>query len=118
MLTDLELKALYKSSKLTIIPLKNSTQPSGQSVALQSMAVGTPVMITKTDGFWDIDEFIDNKDLFFVFGNDVSLWEEKIRKILSNTQLMSDVSVRAKQKILDHYNLDKFYKKLFQHIHI
>ena len=85
MLTDTELKALYKSSKLTIIPLINSTQPSGQSVALQSMAVGTPVMITKTDGFWDIDEFIDNKDLFFVLGNDVSLWEEKIRKILSNT---------------------------------
>ena len=31
LLTDLELKALYEESKLTIIPLKNSTQPSGQS---------------------------------------------------------------------------------------
>ena len=38
---------------MTIIPLKNSIQPSGQSVALQSMACGTPVVITETFGFWD-----------------------------------------------------------------
>ena len=38
---------------LTIIPLNNTLQPSGQSVALQSMSVGTPVLITKTIGFWD-----------------------------------------------------------------
>ncbi len=118
LLTDLELKALYESSKLTIIPLLNSSQPSGQSVAIQSMALGTPVMITQTEGFWDIDQFKDNEDLFFVVNNEVSLWEEKIKKILSNDKLMAEVSMSAKQKILDNYNLDKFYKKLFQHIHI
>ena len=52
---------VYKKSGLTIIPLKNSYQPSGQSVTLQSMAVGTPVMITKTDGFWDLNSFANNK---------------------------------------------------------
>lgn len=114
----MELKALYESSKLTIIPLLNSSQPSGQSVAIQSMALGTPVMITQTEGFWDIDQFKDNEDLFFVVNNEVSLWEEKIKKILSNDKLMAEVSMSAKQKILDNYNLDKFYKKLFQHIHI
>ena len=118
LLTDLELKALYEASKLTIIPLKNSTQPSGQSVTLQSMAVGTPVMITKTDGFWDIEKFIDNKDLFFVSDNDVDLWKEKITTVLSNNKLMSDVSLNAKEKILNNYNLDKFYEKLFKDIHI
>ena len=79
LLTDTELKALYKSSKLTIIPLINSTQPSGQSVALQSMAVGTPVMITKTDGFWDINEFRDSEDVFFVLNNDISFWKRKLK---------------------------------------
>ena len=39
-----------QESKITIIPLKNTLQPSGQSVALQSMANGTPVLISKTDG--------------------------------------------------------------------
>lgn len=118
LLTDLELKALYEESKLTILPLNNSTQPSGQSVTLQSMAVGTPVMITKTDGFWDIENFIDNKDLFFVSDNDVDLWIEKIRTVLSNNKLMSYVSLNAKEKTLNNYNLDNFYEKLFKGIHI
>lgn len=117
LLTDLELKALYEESKLTILPLNNSTQPSGQSVTLQSMAVGTPVMITKTDGFWDIENFIDNKDLFFVSDNDVDLWIEKIRTVLSNNKLMSYVSLNAKEKTLNNYNLDNFYEKLFKDIH-
>ena len=50
-ISDLDLKELYVDSKLSIIPLKDSYQPSGQSVALQSMSLGIPVMITKTKGF-------------------------------------------------------------------
>ena len=46
LLTDLELKALYEASKLTIIPLKNS--PTIWSKCYSSVnAVETPVMITK-----------------------------------------------------------------------
>ena len=36
--SDIELRDEYYKAKLTIIPLKESLQPSGQSVALQSMA--------------------------------------------------------------------------------
>lgn len=116
LLTDNELKALYSSSKLTIIPLHYSSQPSGQSVTLQSMAVGTPVMITKTEGFWDINEFKDSEDIFFVLNNNINSWEEKIKNVLSNKKLMSYVSINAKEKVINNYNLDTFYKKLLQHI--
>ena len=50
-LTDIDLKGEYQRAFLTIILLKNSLQPSGQSVSLQSIACGTPVLITKTEGF-------------------------------------------------------------------
>ena len=118
LLTDIELRSLYKSSKLTIIPLLESSQPSGQSVALQSMAVGTPVIITKTEGFWDLDEFNDDKDLFFALNNNIDLWTEKIENILSNNKLMSEVSINAKTKIMENYNLDKFYENLFKYFFI
>ena len=35
---DIKIREFYNSSSLTIIPLKNTIQPSGQSVCLQSMA--------------------------------------------------------------------------------
>lgn len=117
-LTDLELKNLYNSSKLTIIPLKNTTQPSGQSVALQSMAVGTPVMISKTEGFWDYEEFSDFENIFFVNNNETSLWTEKIEKVLRDNDLLFDVSIKAKEKVLVKFNLDTFYNKLNNHIFI
>ena len=63
-LNDKELKSLYLDARLTILPLKESSQPSGQSVALQSMSLGTPVLISETEGFWDKDLFRDNKEIF------------------------------------------------------
>ena len=54
---------MYENSKLTIVPLKNSIQPSGQSVSLQSMSMNTPVIITKTDGFWD-SKYFRHKKIF------------------------------------------------------
>ena len=54
----------YINSSLTILPIKETFQPSGQSVSLQSMSCGTPVMITKTKGFWDNENFIDGKNIF------------------------------------------------------
>ena len=51
-ISDEEIKNFYYyKADLTIIPLIDTLQPSGQSVALQSIACGTPVLITKTSGF-------------------------------------------------------------------
>ena len=65
-LSDEEVKNIYNSSLLTIIPIKDSYQPSGQSVALQSMSMGVPVLITETIGFWDKDIFKNNENIFLL----------------------------------------------------
>ena len=48
------------------MPLVETLQPSGQSVALQSMSMGLPVLITKTEGFWDFDCLKIMKIYFFL----------------------------------------------------
>ena len=68
-LKDSEILNLYHFADLVILPIKQSSQPSGQSVALQAMSSGTPVMITKTSGFWDFQAFQDNENIFFVEGH-------------------------------------------------
>ena len=65
LISDEELRKIYSDASLSIIPIRNSYQPSGQSVALQSMSMGVPVMITYTDGFWD-KIFLINKTLFLL----------------------------------------------------
>ena len=65
-LTDLEMKKYYSSAQLSLIPLIDNLQPSGQSVALQSMSMKVPVLISKTKGFWDFQNFQNNKHLIFI----------------------------------------------------
>ena len=76
-ISDKKLKKYYESSFITINPLFESYQPSGQSVSLQSMSLGTPVLISKTKGFWDYDSFIDNDNIFFIDSKDPNLWAKK-----------------------------------------
>ena len=65
-LSDQSLLKLYQSCDLVILPIRNSSQPSGQSVAMQAMSTGVPVMISKTEGFWDIESFKDSENIFLL----------------------------------------------------
>lgn len=111
-ISDKQLKKLYESSFLTIIPLFESFQPSGQSVAMQSMISGTPVVITNTEGFWDKDAFKDNEHIFFIESNDVDLWINKIKYLFNNQDIVKSVSDNGKNLILENYNLDIFHRRL------
>lgn len=111
-ITDGELKNLYKNAKFTIIPLKESLQPSGQSVCLQSMSVGTPVIITKTDGFWDPDRFESNKNILFIQSNNTEDWNKLIKNLYSNNQDLEKISKNSQQTIKDFYDEKLFIEKL------
>ena len=109
-LNDKELKSLYLDARLTILPLKESSQPSGQSVALQSMSLGTPVLISETEGFWDKDLFRDNKEIFFISDNSLNGWIYKIKDLYDNLELLEKVSINATNLVREKLNLNEFHK--------
>ena len=111
-ISDDQLKELYDKSLLSLIPLKDSFQPSGQSVALQSMAMGTPVLITYTKGFWQKEIFEDNKNIFFMKENDLDLWVDKIRDLVNDQKTLKNVAHEAKKIVTENYNLDIFFNNL------
>ena len=74
LISDESLREIYSKSKLTIIPIKNSYQPSGQSVALQSLSCNTPILITKTNGFFGDEDFIKEYKINFVHSNLAIEW--------------------------------------------
>jgi len=112
LLTDSDIRNLYNSSCLTIIPLNNTLQPSGQSVALQSMCVGTPVLITKTDGFWDKNKYQDDENIFFMNQNDVTLWKNRIKNLLSSDKKLIEVSKKGKKLVYENFNLELFISRI------
>jgi len=111
-LSDEEIKNYYIKSKITIIPLRETVQPSGQSVALQSMSCGTPVMITKTEGFWDDAEFKDQENIIFVNSKMISDWKDKINKLYFDDLLLEKISINSTNTIMTKYNLNAFSDNL------
>ena len=107
------MKGEYQKAFLTIIPLKNSLQPSGQSVSLQSIACGTPVLITKTEGFWDNKGFIDSENIHFAKTNNPLLWKDKILEIFNmSNQDYENISKNGRNLIVKNYSLDKFSQQI------
>jgi len=112
-LSDEELKTIYNDAILTIIPLIDSLQPSGQSVALQSMASGTPVMISKTSGFWDFDKFINNKNIILLENNSVENWCIQIKLLLKDENTLNKISKNGIDTIKNYFNLELFDRRVF-----
>lgn len=115
-LSDEEILNYYSISKLTVLPIKNTFQPSGQSVSLQSMSLGTPVMITDTKGFWDKTNFTHNENIFFVKDNTKEVWASNIIELLNNNVLLKKLSVNSINTVNTHYRQEIFDKTLEEYI--
>lgn len=112
LLTDIEVRDIYERSLITILPLKNTLQPSGQSVTLQSMSCGVPVIISNTKGFWDSDNFKNNVHLIKLEDNSIDSWISKINKILENKELLNKISQNGVDLIEKKYDINKFNEYL------
>lgn len=115
-LSDEEILNYYLESKITILPIKDTFQPSGQSVSLQSMSLGTPVMITNTKGFWDRSNFTHNENIFFVENNMKELWTSNLKEILNNNLLLEKLSINSINTVNEHYSQEVFDKTLEEYI--
>ena len=111
-LTDSELRDIYHASSICILPLKNTLQPSGQSVALQAMSTGTPVLITATDGFWDNECFLDDINILLFDSNDLSVWKKRIKNLTNNPKKYNQISSEAHQALLSKYDISSNYEKI------
>ena len=108
LLTDEYLRNLYDNAKITIVPLKEGLQPSGQSVTLQSMATETPVIITKTVGFWSQDDFIHKENIYFTHSNDLEVWKNAIDSLYEDKDMYQSISSNSRNLIERKYNSDYF----------
>ena len=115
-LKDAEILDLYHLADLVILPIKQSSQPSGQSVALQAMSSGTPVMITKTSGFWDLEAFEDNENIFFVEGTSPNDWRIKLNSLLNNSKILDNVSKNGRKTVEDKFTVEMFILNLSNYL--
>lgn len=79
-LSDEDLRSLYQQAACVVVPLAECIQPSGQSVAMQAMMCGAPVVHSRTEGWWGAKVVRDGWEICLVPPNDARRLAEGIRR--------------------------------------
>jgi len=117
-ITDTDLRNIYLNSKCVILPLKESTQPSGQSVCLQAMSLGVPVVISDTGGFWDKEIFLHNESIHFINPNEITNWIKSLETIHRDNGLLSRLSKKGQDLVDQEFSLNNFNSQLLSILNI
>lgn len=111
-ITDKELRKYYQQAQMVVIPLKNISQPSGQSATLQAMACGTPVVISDTKGFWDREKIRDREHICCVpYGNSVAL-SKRVNELLDEPERLQQIGSNAEKLVHQWYDMRRMGNEL------
>ncbi len=105
-ISDIRLRDLYRGARCIVVPLHPTIQPSGQSVTLQAMACGKPVVLTRTAGIWSNDTVRDEETLFLAPANNPQALAERIHLASSPAGMVVGLAARA--AVLQHGRIDTF----------
>jgi glycosyltransferase involved in cell wall biosynthesis len=111
---DSEIRDLYHGAACVVTPLRESLQPSGQSVTLQAMACGRPVVLTTTSGLWSAEHMIDGKNLLLVPPGDSTALAEKVNLLLDDQPFSSRIAVAGRETAASYGDIRFFAERLLR----
>ena len=111
-ISEMVIRDLYRESRLVMIPLKQTLQPSGQSVTLQALACGTPVIISETPGFWDSSRFINGETIDFVDPENPESFKVQIERKFSNPLDAAKMGENGSVLVNRYYSAEDFSNRL------
>ena len=76
------------------------------------MSMGTPVIISNTEGFWDIKNFENNKNIKFVYKPLVEKWKTSIDDLLNNKDTYIKIASNGIDTVSSLYSSEIFFSKL------
>lgn len=113
-LDDLALRDLYRRALVVVVPLRPSLQPSGQSVTLQAMACGRPVILTETQGIWERDALVHRKNVFFIPSESPGALSRALQEIREDRDLRESIGKAGREYVIDRCRIEQFATRLEQ----
>jgi glycosyltransferase involved in cell wall biosynthesis len=107
-LTDERIRTLIQGARFVILPIRNTVQPSGQSVCLQAMACGKAVVITDFPGLWN-RELLRDGETCIIAGppGDRSGLQRAVERLLTDAALVNVIGGNARIIVESDLNVDK-----------
>ncbi len=105
-LSDEDIRSLYRKARFVVLPIIKTMQPSGQSACLQAMACGKAVILSDIDGLWDRDVMVDGETCLLVPVSDANALRDAAERLVADPALAAEIGMRARRAVESHFNLD------------
>ncbi len=102
-----ELRDIYSRARFVAIPLHDRSQPSGQSAALQAMACGQAVVLTKTRGWWGESHLQNGENCVVVPPGEVGALGEALRRLWDDPDRCQRLGARARETVAAHFTEER-----------
>lgn len=109
---DEELRTFYQRALCVVIPLMESMQPSGQSVCLQAMACGKPVILTRTQGLWSRAMMREGENVVFVPPGRSDALGAAIEGLLADPERRGRIGATARETVRREADIAGFAQRL------
>jgi len=117
-LADEAVRDLYQGARFVVVPLRQTVQPSGQSVSLQAMACGRPVILSDIQGIWDRNLMRDGATVLLTPPGDVDTLANKVELLLSDRVLEDRLASLGRAMIEKNLNVDAMAEKILSLFHL
>lgn len=107
-----ELRDIYSSARFVVIPLHDLDQPSGQSAALQAMACGKAVILTKTRGWWGETILRDDENCVAVPPGSVEALRHAMERLWSDPELCAHLGRKAREIVVASFSEARMAERL------
>jgi glycosyltransferase involved in cell wall biosynthesis len=112
LLTDGEIRDLFRQAAVVVVPVKDVPQPSGQSVTLQAMACGRPVVLSRTQGLWEPEALRNGDNVVLVPPGDPAELARCVRDLLDDTDRAEAIGRTARATVLEHASVETYAGRL------
>jgi len=103
-LTDQEILKLYQQSLCVVIPVRDTIQPAGQSVCLQAMACGRPVVMSDILGLWDRGVLLDGQHWHLVPPGEPRALKQAVAEWEANPEGGTQLGAAARKAVAGQLN--------------
>jgi glycosyltransferase involved in cell wall biosynthesis len=113
-LTDEEVRDLYRRAAVVVVPTKDVPQPSGQSVTLQAMATARPVVLSKTRGLWAPATLRDGENLVLVPPADPRELAHSVCLLLDDQPRANAIGLSARTSVQAGATIGRYSERLLE----
>lgn len=97
--SDESVRVLFQRARVVVVPLQPSNQPSGQSVTLQAMACGAPVVLTETAGLWSREQMVEGRNVLFVRPHDKKQLAVRVREVIESDEIIERLGRAGRETV-------------------